>query len=147
LSALCPNCKRGKLIELQDANPKIMEYVCPICGYYNSNSEAFALYPYLFQGLGRTILLELKNKLSAHGLNEAEAQAWLNEEPAFTRQIVSPIDDRRKVTALPDRRRGTTAVPGSEDWSASPSFLDPASVMVPSAAHPRQTLVVSGSEY
>jgi N6-adenosine-specific RNA methylase IME4 len=59
----------------------------------------------------------LRGKARDNGLTESEAQAWLEQVPAFTRQIVTPLDDRRKVTTLPDRRRGTRDLPDYEACS------------------------------
>jgi hypothetical protein len=92
----CPKCHIGKMIELFGGNSNFKSAVCPKCAYYESDSEAFALYPQFFHDLGREILARKQSEACARGLTEAEAQAWLDEEPAFTRRIVTPLDNKRK---------------------------------------------------
>jgi hypothetical protein len=100
----CPKCAKRELIELAEG-----DLVCPNCAYYESDSEAFALYPWMFIDLGVKILKRIKNQAMANGLADTEAQTWFAQEPTFNRPIVSSLDNRRKVTPLGNRREGTRA--------------------------------------
>jgi hypothetical protein len=95
---MCPKCNQATLFEVRDINPKLLEYVCPVCAYYESNSEAYrSSKGQMFDNLGRTILKRLENELGALGLTVEQTRAWAQNEPTFTKRNFTALDPKRQL--------------------------------------------------
>lgn len=114
----CPKCEQATLLEVRDINPKLHEWVCLTCAYYESNSEAFARNPTMFSHLGIRVIARLTTNLKELGLNEEEARAWLQNEPEIVRGIVSPLEQTKSNT----RRRQTRRYQSFQESVGTSSF-------------------------
>ena len=65
-------CRKGNLIERRDGNTNLTERFCPVCVYYDSDSEAYRLHPELFRNLGRIVLGTMRAELTRYGFYELE---------------------------------------------------------------------------
>jgi hypothetical protein len=99
----CPRCRQDVLLELVDGSSGFRENVCSSCGYYESDSPAYATIPEMFRSLGFEVLRRVQRQIGAYGLTDCEARAWRENEPDFTKRIVTPINSKRTK-----RRRDVT---------------------------------------
>jgi hypothetical protein len=86
----CPQCHQDNLLEIIDDSSGFVEHVCSFCGYYDSNSPAYAMHPEVFRGLGIEVLGRLQRQVCMHGMTDCEAKAWLAQEPTFGKAILKP---------------------------------------------------------
>jgi hypothetical protein len=92
----CPRCQGETLLEGEDEASGCKEWICPSCGYYKSDSEAFALCPSLFNNLGLEILRRLINSAKEAGLSHSEATEWVRSEHVFPKRLVTPLNNKRQ---------------------------------------------------
>jgi hypothetical protein len=101
----CPRCHQDNLLEIIDGFSGFVERACSVCGYYDSNSPAYAMHPELFRSLGIEVLGRLQRQVRVHGMTDCEAKAWLAQERTFGKAILKPYErsQENKVKAPRDK--------------------------------------------
>jgi hypothetical protein len=93
----CPKCSQAVLLEIRDFNPKLSEYICPLCTYYQSNSDAYHTSPRMFDHLGKVILTGLETELASLGLTLEQVRAWAQGEESFAKRNFTALDPKRRL--------------------------------------------------
>lgn len=97
--SVCPRCGKISFTKLHDDLSGFQAWACSLCGYYKSDSPAYALQPTLFRNIGkRAVQDELlrAGQLPNYGLTINESDAWSKHEPDFTKRIVTPLNPKRR---------------------------------------------------
>ena len=105
--SVCPRCRQDTLLEVIDIPSGFIEHVCSLCGYYESNSPAYAACPELFRDLGIEVLARLREQVTKHGLTDWEARAWLAQEPTFGKAVMKPYEKPQNATVKSPRGKLT----------------------------------------
>lgn len=89
----CPRCGTELL---RGVDGEFDVGICLICSYYESNSPTYKRTPEPYADTAGKYYLARRNgrlsKLSKEGLTKKEAEAWLDQEPDYRKNMLKPSD-------------------------------------------------------